>query len=494
MTINTNPKRLLTTLMATALLLTVSLTAKAEAEDIQLIGYTNVYIKVKSTVEDGGRVYIGTDETRPQFKRQWYTDHDYKASLPVYSYMGDFRLYMFFLFALPESEANYTFAGWYADNGDGQFSLDSDENITAEFYPIDNDNGYLGMFTLDEGTTVYATEAEAASASWPDTPAMTIFGHFTRGAQIGVSFYQDDALEHSNCGSVFTDKPINNPGDQLTVRALPNDGYRFEYWQDATRMGNIVSRDNPYTFTVKGGEKLYAYFSAIDAPKVTLPQEGGFAVMYTGKDSWLLHDQSVASGARVLIFEAEDLIRTTDGKAYFNMDDEVTQWDVTQRDGIPTIVYGKGEVSFAFKLQFGNARKMSREALVQWSGDKGIVISAPDAYVYVFRVDLGAFIQVGNTDTLIPNDKTSDKVSVPPHKAYFYMLAHDLTDDQGNIPNVIGCSASYYDSAVAGIQGVENILPAVDGAIYDLQGRRVGSKDQLKPGIYVQNGRKFVRK
>ena len=45
----------------------------------------------------------------------------------------------------------------------------------------------------------------------------------------------------------------------------------------------------------------------------------------------------------------------------------------------------------------------------------------------------------------------------------------------------------------SGIHTVRNDAPVSDGAVYDLSGRRVDSK-QLKPGIYLTNGRKFIMK
>ena len=54
--------------------------------------------------------------------------------------------------------------------------------------------------------------------------------------------------------------------EPTTVLAKSNDGYKFVYWKEG---GNIVSRDNPYTFDVTHNTQLTAYF-----------EEGAYSVSY----------------------------------------------------------------------------------------------------------------------------------------------------------------------------------------------------------------------
>ncbi len=332
---------------------------------------------------------------------------------------------------------------------------------------------------------IYATKAEASAGTKPAASQSTLFAYFTRGAKVAVSYHQGE--DRGNCGSVFIDKAVNAPGDQVTVRALPNDGFQFEYWQDASDMGNIVSRDNPYTFTVGGGERLYAYFTAIDAPVVNLPEEGGFTVMiFDGP--WVMTDDARRAGEMVLVMEAEDLVRTADGKAYLDMTKEESHFDVAQGNSMPTIIYGKGAVRFAYKLDYGYARKNTREALVQWSTARGTNVKGENLYVYAFRPDLGAFVTIGNSDHML-NPEVSTTISVPSNTAYFKMDAFDLVDDQGNIPTVIGLSPETYDKVMYGIEDTPTANAQSSApAIYDLQGRPVQGKPNR--GLYIIDGKK----
>ena len=52
-------------------------------------------------------------------------------------------------------------------------------------------------------------------------------------------------------------------------------------------------------------------------------------------------------------------------------------------------------------------------------------------------------------------------------------------------------SANSYDFDTDGVHGV-NIAPPSDGSTYTIQGVKV--EGELKPGIYIRNGKKFVVK
>ena len=44
----------------------------------------------------------------------------------------------------------------------------------------------------------------------------------------------------------------------------------------------------------------------------------------------------------------------------------------------------------------------------------------------------------------------------------------------------------------SGVAAPSSISPGTDGTVYDMAGRRV--KDFTQPGIYIRNGKKFLRK
>ena len=484
-------KTISTRLMASLLLAAVALVLPQQAsaqDDVEMTGYANIYVRVKAAPQGGGQVFPFYQESTV---KAWRDSWDFKQPVAVGSILNS-PFTILYLYAKPNEAEGYAFGGWYLDDGDGVFDMDKDELMgeTPE---------YISMAALDDDVTIYETQSAAKAGAFPDAPTDIIFAYFTRGAQVSLSYYQDNYLDlHANCGTVWISKVANEPGDQVTVRAIPNDGYHFEYWQDSLQMGNIVSRDNPYTFTVKGGEHLYAYFMADDGPVFHLPEEGGFAVANVGA-SWVLCDESVKNGALVLVMEAEDLRRTADGKIYLDMANEDSHINVTQHQGAPSIVYGKGDVRFAYKIPYGIAR--AGYALVRWSGSQGASVGGDVVYVYVFVPELGAFIQYGTTDSFSPN--YSETVRVPANNAYFVMSAYDLTDDYGNIPTVIGLSPETYDKGVAGYQEAFEKLSAVEGVrmdektlkgvkVYTLSGIEV--KTTSEPGVFIVGGRKVVVK
>ena len=478
-------KQLLTIL--SALLLSASLPQQVQAQEFTSVGFTNIWLDVKAAPQGGGRVFVNTQDSSIKV---WRDAWAFKQPIEVTEYAGTYIIGLY-LYAQATSADGYTFAGWYKDDGDGVFDIEKDEFISVT-------EEYTLMTTLDDDIKLYETSAAAKNGQQPTKSDGTIFAYFSRGANVNVAYYQDDAPMHANCGSVFTSKAVNEPGDELTIRAIANDGFQFEYWADALQLGNPVSRENPYTFTVKGGEQLYAYFTAIDAPQYDFPAEGGFKTIYVD-DTWVLTDESQKAGAIACVMEAEDLMRTADGKVYLDASKDDSHYEVTQWRGKPTILYGKGNVRFAFKMQYGFAR--SSNPLVKWSGDKGVTITDDFTYVYAFIDELGAFIEIGNTDTFLNPGATS--VQVPAGLAYLTFPAFDLTDDQGNIPSVIGLSPETYDSGVAGRDQALDVLTAIPGVhsdvhtvqgqkIYTLSGVRVEQTD--KKGVYIVNGKKVFIK
>lgn len=472
-------------LLLTAIMLTHPLTSTAQ-DDIEISGYANLYVQVKATPQGGGQVFPFYQESTV---KAWRDAWDFRQPVAVGTILGT-PFTMLYLYAKPNEAEGYAFGGWFLDDGDGLFDMDKDQLLSEEAE-------YVSLTTLSDDITVFESQAAAKAGTFPDAPTDVIFAYFTRGAQVSLSYYQDgnDDL-HANCGTVWISKVANEPGDQVTVRAIPNDGYHFAYWQDASQMGNIVSRDNPYTFTVQGGEHLYAYFMADDAPVFHLPDEGGFTVASVGA-SWVLSEESERQGALVLVMEADDLRRTADGKVYLDMTAEDAHINVTQHRTIPSIIYGKGDVRFAYRIPYGIARQ--RDPLVRWSGSQGVSVTGDVVYVYVFIPELGAFIQYGTTDSFSPN--YSETVSVPAGMAYFSMSAYDLTDDYGNIPAVIGLSPETCDKGLAGYQDALDQLAAIEGVTVGhstLQGLKVHTlsgievKTMPEKGVVIVGGKKVV--
>lgn len=73
-------------------------------------------------------------------------------------------------------------------------------------------------------------------------------------------------------GVVTPANAVFNAGDEATVTATPNYGYRFGEWQDGS--GNTLSTENPYTFAINADMQVTAVFNAIDTYTLTINKDG----------------------------------------------------------------------------------------------------------------------------------------------------------------------------------------------------------------------------
>ena len=104
------------------------------------------------------------------------------------------------------------------------------------------------------------------------------------------------------------------PGSNATLQASPLSdayGYRFLYWSDTDpstgRQPNVLSRDNPYTFTVSGLagdiQYYYAYYGGCSNIKSSVSPDGGGTITYSRpadsppddpSDHWYVDGSSVS--------------------------------------------------------------------------------------------------------------------------------------------------------------------------------------------------------
>lgn len=73
-------------------------------------------------------------------------------------------------------------------------------------------------------------------------------------------------------GSVSPTSAAYEKNKSVTVTATHNYGYRFKEWQDA--LGQTVSTDNPYTFTITQDIELVAVFNTLNTYTLTVNKDG----------------------------------------------------------------------------------------------------------------------------------------------------------------------------------------------------------------------------
>ncbi len=460
------------------------------AQDIgSLQGYTNVYIRFKTAIEGTGKVSV----TPPTGGLDTYKEvFDFQRTLPVAINSVYFNVKV--------RAENGNFVGWYLDNGDGVFDMLTDELINNEdkvspmFIP-------LSILGIDD-ETLPATEAEAQQAAKPTQPQALIFAFITNGASATIDNSQE------SCGTVEISNPLNKPGDVVTIKAIPAEGYKFEYWKTAYgsqfyngHKDTSVSKDAEYTFTVKGGEQYYAYFSEIDAPTLQFPEEGGWMAT-SFNTTWFLHELSDAFIYNPIL---SDVKTNAEEQSYMNLDDEDALYDNTRKyitaergyGNNATLIYGKGTVRFTHRspnLGFDRANN-----ILEWSGPKGITINDKNNdfgyHVYVFNNSLGAFIKLGTTDLFV--DANAPKsITVPRDCCYICLEGYDIADpNSGYIPDIIGMTPEAYNNAVSGIATTKNDVAAQRPVtIYDILGRRVANSQRHNGKLLIVNGKKTISK
>ena len=100
----------------------------------------------------------------------------------------------------------------------------------------------------------------------------------------GVSFYAASA--DSAAGSVLIEGDYDvvssvETGSEITIRAIPSEGYRFSYWKN--RSGKVLSTDAEETFRINTNTAIFAEFSKITAAddecvNVSFYNENGFSL------------------------------------------------------------------------------------------------------------------------------------------------------------------------------------------------------------------------
>ena len=150
------------------------------------------------------------------------------------------------------TEEGWTFCGWYTD--------------------ADCTNYFDFSTAITEDTTLYAKwrQNETASQYW--------CGIYSDRSPYGMVNLDKVNLPSTVVGQVF------DAGTELTAYAYPDDGYRFKEWQNEA--GDVVSTNNPYTFTLNSEICLYAIFESAPASSTeyTITVTDGKATSSTGAE------------------------------------------------------------------------------------------------------------------------------------------------------------------------------------------------------------------
>ena len=133
--------------------------------------------------------------------------------------------------------------------------------------------------------TVFSTEAEY---TFTVTENLELTANFERIPE-KETFTVNLSANHSNWGSYYTDYYTYREGDEVTITAYPNWGYRFVNWTKAD--GSVFSTEAEYTFVITENLDLTANFEEIsDIPDDVANEnreEDNFAVYVQGRTIYL---------------------------------------------------------------------------------------------------------------------------------------------------------------------------------------------------------------
>lgn len=192
-----------------------------------MAGRTDYWYKVTATASPTGegKVYVSDEQEKPTSKD--YGDNSIKTTSG--SSTGQAASKEFYLYAQPAE--GYLFDKWTKDDGTTEVSKQK--------------NTSTGSLT--------------SSAKDRNNPAT--FGYIAHFIKAGDAYV---VSENEAVGTASISKPTNAIGDEVTLTAYPDMfAGKFKAW---TKDGQVVSTDNPYTFTVTADNKgkYVATFDKID--------------------------------------------------------------------------------------------------------------------------------------------------------------------------------------------------------------------------------------
>ncbi len=166
--------------------------------------------------------------------------------------------------------------------GDGTYEKDQQVTITATAKPGFRFKGWMAD---PENPDVFVSTQ--ATYTFTMTEDLTLTARFV--SEYTVALTADPARGTATGAGTYAS------GDRVTITATPVDGYRFDAW---TENGNVVTRENPRTFTIAANRNLTAVFvpdsstlilrlSSPNDPRGFITTEGG--VQVTGQEKELVY-------------------------------------------------------------------------------------------------------------------------------------------------------------------------------------------------------------
>jgi hypothetical protein len=212
----------------------------------------------------------------------------------------------------------------------------------------DSRGQFLSIFGLDHQSALDYTKGIIADSDDIVYGIPTII--YLQGQLVSpiVPPYLIQVSANSAVGGTVTGYGNYKHGNNITVIATPNSGYKFDNWVEN---GTVVSTSTAYTFTVTGNRKLTANFSKIPSP----PSSGGSGGGGNGGGSGVTQEQEKKPWSEIAaVVEAElinqEITTQDDGKTieFFTLREEAKEHiEKARKEGKTAleIKIGKSEAS-----------------------------------------------------------------------------------------------------------------------------------------------------
>ncbi len=337
-------------------------------------------------------------------------------------------------------------------------------------------------------------------------------------------YIEPNLIVYTDGNGIVTGGGTYMEGTEVTLVAIPNDGYCFVKWSDG-------STANPYTFILYGTTELMAFFEPIEGEGlgngriVSIP--GGdynvFYSDYTGK-RWYLHvagykNWAVSETPKTIKFTAGNV---TDGQAFSNAASfmesngyymsNVSGWDGTGPINTVPVNEGLGlekrtwESQVFYKNDEGkHAIRLTNTIGTDWGCHLFVNIDPATLEIFASQPSLEDALYLWEIEK-----------SKAVYKVYYYIgneLVHTAEVAYGEkIPEYVYEPTEEGDIFLGWIGDTYDTMPAHDViytanitndviqltidsgqlTIYDLAGRKVTNSENLKRGMYIVNGKKVV--
>lgn len=355
----------------------------------------------------------------------------------------------------------------YSYNNGGHWPNDVNPRLIWDFCKRFSLNQPKAKLTLPAGETTYLYMAPNGKAVFPDIP-MEATATATKGTIEKVEFYDGNTLIETLTAAPYKTTLTNPTAGQHELRVVVTDSYgkTGESWCMVNCVATSTEYDMAQTFTTEGTVPQNWYVTNGRAKRV-----GGGLTFTTG--SRLLRFTNESRG-----FDCGLFIQNSSNK-------EKSSWArFGDNAACSHMTLHAGQYTLKYKLCNWDQPQFSPVilAIENLNGEEVA------AYVYTPTVNIG-----GNTDNKFLGGRTQKfNFDIPETGEYYFTVYTDAVKNADFVLGMAKIQAKSFNTT--GIQEMgRDQESSAQNRCFDMSGRRL-SRENLKAGLYIIDGRKVVIK